>query len=82
MLRCVSQKSARRSSKLSTPCIVTVLHTMSDLPPNKQPARPNEVLVRSITMKDLMDGIVLDHCDLETLMQKAHAIATKQSDTA
>ena len=28
-----------------------------------------------------MDGIVLDHCDLEALMQKAHAIATKQSDT-
>ena len=46
MLRCVSYKYARRSSKLSTPCIVKSVHTMSDLLPNRQPARPNEVLVK------------------------------------
>ena len=78
MLGCVSQKSARRSSKLSTPCSVKSIHTMSDQPPNKQPARPKEILVKSITMKNLMEGIVLDHCDLEALMQNAHEIATKK----
>ena len=81
MLRCLSQKSARRSSKQSTHCIVKILHTMFDQPPNKQQTRPKEVLVKSITMKDLMEGIVLDHCDLEAPMQKAHEIATKPSDT-
>ena len=81
MLRCLSQKSPRRSSKQSTHCIVKILHTMFDQPPNKQQTRPKEVLVKSITMKDLMEGILLDHCDLEAPMQKAHEIATKSSDT-
>ena len=55
---------------------------MSDLPPKKQPSRPKEDgIARSIILKDLMEGVVLDHFDLEAVMKKAHELATKQSDT-
>ena len=33
------------------------------------------------TLKYLMEGVVLDHFDLEALMKKAHELGTKQSDT-